>query len=757
MSFIPQFSIYSPENSQKKDGIFPMKKNSSLKTQKRILWLAGTFLLLFLLLAIRVAYIQFIDGGWLAKEAIEQQTRDRMINAKRGTIYDRNGKQLAVSADVETVSLSPITVRENGDPQKCAEALSDILGLEKESILEKINMNTSYVLVKRKVEKEQADAIRAAGLTGVYLDADTKRYYPYNNIASHIIGFTGTDNQGLLGIEQKYDNILKGQYGRIVTARNADGTEMPYKYDRYYTPEDGSDITLTIDVSIQHFLEKHLEQALTDLQLGNGAAGIIMDVKTGEILAMATKPDFNLNEPFLITDPAVKQKIDAITDSKEKGEATQEYLNKLQRNKAVIDSYEPGSTFKIITSAMALEENVVSLQDTFNCTGSYKVAKETIGCWKHAGHGILDLTGALMNSCNPAFMQIGARIGQDTFYKYYKGFGFTEKTGIELYGETSGLFYPAGSFNEVELATASFGQGPVVTPLQMITAVSAVANDGKLMKPHLLKNITDASGTILQSFDPEEVRQVISPQTSQIMRSLMEAVVSEGTGNKAYLEGFRIGGKTGTSEKIPRGNQKYVASFVGIAPANDPQVAILLLLDEPPAGNHMGGTIASPLAGKILDDVLRYLDIEPEVPTGDAVEGDAQVPHVSGMNLTEARQTISQSGLRCVVEGNGSVVTAQVPNPGVTIARNGTVIVYTGDARPSNSVQVPSVIGKSFEEAKSILEKAKFQFHPVGIENTTQNALAQTQSIQPGEYATIGSEITVEFSYQNSTPVTPES
>lgn len=734
-----------------------MKKNSSLKTQKRILWLAGTFLLLFLLLAIRVAYIQFIDGGWLSKEAIEQQTRDRMINAKRGTIYDRNGKQLAVSADVETVSLSPITVRENGDPQKCAEALSDILGLEKESILEKINMNTSYVLVKRKVEKEQADAIRAAGLTGVYLDADTKRYYPYNNIASHIIGFTGTDNQGLLGIEQKYDNILKGQYGRIVTARNADGTEMPYKYDRYYTPEDGSDITLTIDVSIQHFLEKHLEQALTDLQLGNGAAGIIMDVKTGEILAMATKPDFNLNEPFLITDPAVKQKIDAITDSKEKGEATQEYLNKLQRNKAVIDSYEPGSTFKIITSAMALEENVVSLQDTFNCTGSYKVAKETIGCWKHAGHGILDLTGALMNSCNPAFMQIGARIGQDTFYKYYKGFGFTEKTGIELYGETSGLFYPAGSFNEVELATASFGQGPVVTPLQMITAVSAVANDGKLMKPHLLKNITDASGTILQSFDPEEVRQVISPQTSQIMRSLMEAVVSEGTGNKAYLEGFRIGGKTGTSEKIPRGNQKYVASFVGIAPANDPQVAILLLLDEPPAGNHMGGTIASPLAGKILDDVLRYLDIEPEVPTGDAVEGDAQVPHVSGMDLTEARQAISQSGLRCVVEGNGSVVTAQVPNPGVTIARNGTVIVYTGDARPSNSVQVPSVIGKSFEEAKSILEKAKFQFHPVGIENTTQNALAQTQSVQPGEYATIGSEITVEFSYQNSTPVTPES
>lgn len=724
-----------------------MKKNSNLKTKKRILWLAGVLALCFLLLVIRIAYIQFVKGEWLSKEAIEQQTRDRMINAKRGTIYDRNGKQLAVSADVETVSISPVTVRSDGDPLKCAETLAGILDLEKDSILEKINMNTSYVLIKRKVEKEQADQIRNAKLTGVYLDADTKRYYPYNNIASHIIGFTGADNQGLLGIEQMYDSVLKGQYGRIVTARNADGTEMPYKYDRYYTPEDGSDITLTIDVSIQHFLEKHLEQALTDLRLGNGAAGIIMEVKTGEILAMATKPDFNLNDPMVINDIALKTKVDAMTDKTEKGKVTQEYLNKLWRNKAVVDSYEPGSTFKIITSAMALEEGAISLQDSFHCSGSYTVGKHPIGCWKHAGHGTLNLTGALMNSCNPAFMQIGAKIGQTNFYKYYKGFGFTEKTGIELSGETSGLFYPAGSFNEVELATASFGQGPVVTPLQMISAVSAVANDGMLLKPHLLKNITDSGGTVIKSFDTTEVRQVVSSQTSQIMRSLMESVVSEGTGNKAYLEGFRIGGKTGTSEKLPRGNSKYVASFVGIAPANDPKVAILLLLDEPPAGNHMGGTIASPLAGKILDDVLRYMDIEPELPGDQMSEGDAEVPAVSGMSLTDAKQLISQSGLRCVVEGDGNQVTAQVPHPGVSISRNGTVIVYTGDARPSNSIPVPDVIGKSFEEAKNILEKEKFQFKAVGIENTTQNAVAQTQSIAAKEYATIGTEITVEFTY----------
>lgn len=732
-----------------------MKKNSTLKTQKRILWLSGILLVCFLFFVVRISIIQFVDGEWLSREAIEQQTRDRMINAKRGTIYDRNGKQLAVSADVETVSISPVTVRKANERELCAQTLSEILDIEEETILEKIDMNTSYVLIKRKVEKEQADAIRDADLSGVYLDADTKRYYPYNNIASHIIGFTGADNQGLLGIEQIYDSKLKGQYGRIVTARNADGTEMPYKYDRYYTPEDGADITLTIDVSIQHFLEKHLDQAVTDLQLKQGAAGIIMDVKTGEILAMSTKPDFDLNAPFEITDTSAKKKIDAITDDEERSEATNEYFNKLWRNKAVVDSYEPGSTFKIITSAMALEENVVSLQDTFNCTGSHQVAKERIGCWKTAGHGILDLTGALENSCNPAFMQIGARIGQKTFYNYYKGFGFTQKTGIELYGETSGLFYPEGSFNEVELATASFGQGPTVTPLQMITAVSAVANDGILVKPHLVKQITDSNGTILENYEPVEVRQVISAQTSQIMRSLMESVVSEGTGNKAYLEGLRVGGKTGTSEKVPRGNQKYVASFVGIAPANDPQIAILIILDEPPVGNHMGGTIASPLAGKILDDVLRYMDMEPELPEGQDATGDVEVPRVTGMNLTEARQILSQSGLRCVVEGSGETVTTQVPLPGVTVARNGTVIVYTGDSRPSNSVEVPDVIGKSFEEAKSIIENAKFQFQAIGIANTTQNAVASTQSIAPGEYATIGSQITVEFTYPNSTHAEP--
>jgi stage V sporulation protein D (sporulation-specific penicillin-binding protein) len=729
--------------------------------QKRILFMSGVIVLIIFALGVRIGYIQFIDGKRLSGEALEQQTRDRMINAKRGTIYDRNGKQLAVSANVETVSISPVTVRAENKVLEYANKLSEILKIDAQVIMNKINTNTSYIVLKKKVEKEEADKIREAKipngvdkdgnpkyipLNGVYLDADTKRYYPYNNIASHIIGFTGVDNQGLLGIELQYDSTLKGEFGRIITARNADGTEMPYKYDRYYTPQDGNDITLTIDVTIQHFLEKHLEQALTDNQLQAGAAGIIMDIRSGEILGMATKPDFNLNEPLVISDALLKQKIDAILDAKAKEDATNQYLNKVWRNKAVVDSYEPGSTFKIITASMALEEGTSTINDTYTCTGSHKVGGHTIRCWKGAGHGTQTFVQAMMNSCNPAFMMIGERIGTNNFYKYYTGFGFTEKTGIELSGETRGIFHNMNAFNEVELATSSFGQSFQITPLQMISAVGAVANDGKLLKPHILKNITDQSGNIIKSFDTVEVRQVITPQTSQIVRGILETVVSEGTGKKAYLEGFRIGGKTGTSEKLPRGNGKYIASFVGMAPANDPKVAIILLLDEP-LGDHMGGTIASPLAGKILDDVLRYMNIEPELPPEKMAEGDSVVPDVLGKGVNEARKIISEQFLRCVVEGNGDKVTTQVPNSGVTIAKNGTVIVYTGDAKPSNSVKMPNVVGKTYEEVKAILEKSKLLFEPKGIQNTTQGAKASTQSVAPDEYTTMGTKIIVEFTY----------
>ncbi len=699
---------------------------------------------LFVLLAVRIGYLQFVEGSWLSREALEQQTRDRSISAKRGTIYDRNGKQLATSGDVETVGISPITIRENGKTDETAKTLAELLELDENNIKEKINSNTSYVLLKRKIEKETADKIREAKLKGVYLDADTKRYYPYNNIGSHIIGFAGADNQGLMGIEMVYDSKLKGQNGRIVTARNADGTEMPYKYDRYYTPEDGCDVTLTIDVTIQHFLEKHLDQAMVDNQLQNGAAGIIMDVRTGDILAMATKPDFNLNDPFKIYDAETEKQLENANDE-EKQKIRQEYFGKLWRNKAVVDSYEPGSTFKLITSAMALEEGVATINDTFTCTGSLRVGGHSIGCWKTGGHGTLNFIGALKNSCNPAFMTIGARVGNTNFYKYYKGFGFTEKTGIELPGETTGTFYPEGSFNETELATASFGQGPTVTPLQMLAAIGAIANDGKLLKPHLVKSVSDSNGNIIESYDTQVVRQVVSEQTSSILRGIMEEVVSEGTGGKAYLEGFRVGGKTGTSEKIPRGNGKYVASFAGIAPADDPQVVMILLLDEP-VGAHTGGLIAAPLAGKILDDVLRYMDIKP-VETGEkATGGDVTVPDVKGQPVADARKTVTDAGLRCVTEGDGDTVNIQIPAAGATIAQNGTVIIYTGDAVPSNSVKMPKLIGKSYEEVKQILDENKLILDAVGIDNNSETAKAVSQSVPEGEFVSGSTKITVEFS-----------
>ena len=734
-----------------------MKKNSLLKIQKRILVFTGIFITLFVLLGVRIGFIQFVDGHKLSREALEQQTRDRIVSARRGTIYDRNGQKLAVSSNVETISISPKTVRDEGRIYEYAKILSDILEMDTKEIEDKINMKTSYVILKRKVEKEVADKIRGvkiqtdtdkngdpvySGLKGVYQDGDTKRNYPYNNIASHIIGFVGTDNQGLLGIEMMYDNTLKGKYGRIVTARNADGTEMPYKHDRYFAPEDGSDITLTIDVTIQHFLEKHLDQAMVDHRLQNGAAAIIMDVRTGEILGMATKPDINLNDPFIISDTRIKSIYDEAETAEEKNKIQTDYLNKVWRNKAVVDSYEPGSTFKIITAAMALEENVATINDTFVCNGFLNVGTHDIKCWKTVGHGTLTFVEAMMNSCNPAFMTIGSRIGPENFYKYYKGFGFTEKANIELSGETSGIFHKMDSFNAVELATCSFGQSFQITPLQMISALSAVANDGKLLKPHVIKTITDHNGNVTKTVDTTEVRQVISAQTAQVLRNIMGVVVSEGTGKKAYLEGFNIGGKTGTSEKIPRGNGKYVASFAGIAPVNDPKVALLLILDEP-TGEYMGGTIASPLAGKILDDVLRYMNVEPETTAEQVFEGDAIVPAITEQKIENARNSLSELGLRCIVQGDGQIVTDQVPKAGVTIPKNGTVIIYTGEAKPSNLTTVPNVVGKTFAEAREILENAKLVLSTSGATNPEDKIISQSPT--EGQKAEMGTEIEVTF------------
>lgn len=716
--------------------------NNHKKTKKRILAMLFVVAGCFTLLAGKLGYLMIVNGDELKKQAMEDQSRDRLINAKRGTIYDRNGKVLAISASVETVSISPVTVRKDGDPEKTAKLLAETLELDEAKMLEKINKNTSYEIIKRKVEKEQADIIREAELAGVYLDEDSKRYYPLGNSAAHVIGFTGTDNQGLLGIEMVYDSVLKGKPGRVVTSKKADGTEMPYKQERYYTPENGTDIVLTIDQTLQHFLEKHLDTAVVENKLQQGAAGMIMDVKTGELLAMSTKPDFDLNDPFTLNDEAEKQRIETIADKEEREKEYKAATEKMWRNKAVQDNYEAGSTFKIFVSAMALEEKLVTLNDTFFCSGVKNVGGWPIHCWRRQGHGSQTFVEALQNSCNPAFMTIGERIGNDLFKKYYEGFGFTSKTGIELPGETAGVFYQKGMFNEVELATSSFGQGPVVTPLQMITAAAAVANDGYLMKPHLVKQFNDENGTPTQVVEPTVVRQIISPETSKQLRELLEKVVSEGSGNRAFLQGYHVAGKTGTSEKLPRGHQKYVSSFIGFAPANDPKIAVLIALDEATGGDTYGGVIAAPVVKKIMEDSLRYLGVEPDLTEEEAAQAEVATPDVVNKSLDEARGIMTTFKLNVKVEGSGDTVLEQVPKGGVKVAENSTVILYTEKRVIPKTMKVPDVTGLTYKEAEQKLSEYGLK---ISVSGDTENKVAVKQSPAKDEMITPGGTVTVTF------------
>lgn len=656
------------------------------KPVKRIVTAFVVLICIFLALTLRVGYLMLVKGGEYKKMAIEQQTRDRLITPKRGTIYDRNGKPLAVSATVETVSISPITVRSEGEEEaeKTARLLAQVLELEYDDVIKKIEKNTSYEIIKRKVEKEQADIIRKAGLAGVNLDEDSKRYYPYGNFASHLIGFTGMDNQGLSGVEMVYDSYLKGNPGRIVSSKSADGKEMPYKYERFYSSEDGTDIVLTIDQTIQHFLEKHMETAVVDNKLQKGAAGLIMDVKTGEILAMATKPDFDLNDPFSLTDAEIALSKEAGgKDSEKVLEKQSEILQAKWRNKAVVDSYEPGSTFKIMVAAMALETGKIGVNDQFYCNGYKQVGGYRIHCWKTVGHGAETFVDGIKNSCNPVFMEIGEKLGRSDFKRFYNAFGFSETTGIELNGETSGLFFTDENFNETELATSSFGQGFQVTPLQMLTAISSVANGGYLMRPYLIKQLVNGNGEIVEETEPLVVRQVISNETSKTMCQLLENVVTDGTGRNAFIEGFHIAGKTATSEKQPRGSGKYIASFVGFAPANDPKIACLIILDEP-LEEHMGGTIAAPVVKAVMEDTLRYVGVEPDLSDVES-EGEVTVPGVVGMSVETARETMNYAGLEYKIIGDGAIVLRQVPEGMINVAKNATVILYTEEEENEES------------------------------------------------------------------------
>lgn len=714
-------------------------------------------MLIFLVLIARVAFLQIVQGKALQREASEQQTRDRIISPKRGEIMDRNGKSLAVSASADCVGVTPNEIAKTVSESKgklsyedIARNLSEILEVEYETVLNKLKKNTFYEIIKRKVDKDKSDAVRQYlvdnGISGVKLDEDSKRYYPYGNFASHVIGFTGTENKGLEGIEAVFDEVLSGKPGRVVSAKNANGVEMPIKYEKIIDPEDGLNVVLTIDETIQHFAEKHLENAVIENKTTMGGACIIMEVGTGEILAMATKPDYDLNAPMTISDQAVKNEINALS-GKERTDKISEVLAKVWRNKAVVDTYEPGSTFKIFTSAMALDENVVSLNDVFSCSGSKNVAGTNIRCWKHGGHGSQTFLDGMKNSCNPVFMDVGARIGAQKFIDYYKGMGFTKPTGIELTGEANGLFHDANKFNEVELATSSFGQTFQVTPLQMVAATAAVANDGYFIKPRLVKALTDQNGNIVKNYEPEVVRQIISAETSQILCGALEKVVSEGTGRNAYVSGYRVAGKTGTSEKLPRNSKKYIASFLGFAPADDPKVVCLLILDEPTGDQYFGGLIAAPVVGKIMEDTLRYLNVEPLYTQEEMEKLDTSVPDLTGMEISSARSALSNQNLKIRILGNGKTVINQMPKPLAKVNVNSIITVYTENEQTVKNVTVPNVEKMTVAEATQALAGVdlNIKIEGAGASRDGSSARAYRQEPAAGTVIEQGSVISVEF------------
>lgn len=716
-----------------------MRRQKSISIQNRMLIFAIAVVIMLAALLLRVVWIQVVRGDEYSKSAALQQTKDVVISSKRGMIYDRNMNELAKSASAETVTANPSEVKESGKLDEVAEGLAKILDMDKSDIRTILSKNQSYVEIKEEIDKEQADMIRKKGYPGIALVEDFKRYYPGGTLASHVIGFVGKDNQGLAGIEMIYENYLKGVPGRLITAKDAIGTNMPYQYEKYIDPENGINVVLTIDEVVQRKAEDILKKTSENFDVENGASCIIMDAKNGEILAMATYPNFDLNAPFTIMDEDLRKEIRETEDDNKRNKSTSDALNKQWRNKAVVDSYEPGSTFKGIVAAMALEENLVSLNENFVCNGYVHIADYDIGCWNTSGHGTETFVQGVYNSCNPVFMSVGARLGASRFYKYYKAFGFGETTGFDLPGEATGTFHAMKNFNEVELATASFGQGFTVTPLQLITAYSAITNEGYMVKPRLIKSLVDDDGNVIKSFDKEIIRQVISRETAQSVCQVLEGVASDGTSKNAYIEGYQIAGKTGTSEKIPRGNGKYVASFIGFAPADDPELICLIAFDEPMGYSHAGGTVAAPAFKEIMQDVLVYLQVESD----SSIEYNF-VPDVKGKSIKDAKNAVIQAGLHYKVVGKGDEVVSQSPAVGVGMGGEGVVILYT-EKNEGDMVMVPDLSGCSAADANARLINAGLNMKVRGSGATGDSVHVGSQSPKAGEEVPRGTVVTVEY------------
>ena len=730
------------------------RANRVIQTRSFVLMLI-TGIVMFVLLFFRLFDLQIKRHEELQGMAVSQQTRRTVVTASRGTIYDASGNILAISTSAETIILSPMEInnalKDTEHPvswtkDSLAAGLAEILDKDAASIRKRMdNEDSQYELIKLRADEDVAAKVREYveenDISGVHLVADTKRYYPYGSLAAQVIGFVGDDNTGLYGLEAYYEDELEGQSGLVISAKDQAENDMLYTYEQYFAAKNGSDLTLTLDATIQYYLEKGLESMMDKFSAANGASGIVMNAKTGAVMAMASYPNYDLNDFLTVSDKTLQERI-------ERGESTVADMQLLQwRNKALNDTYEPGSTFKILTLSAALEEGVVDKTTTVNCSGSVNISGYTIHCSNKNGHGLQTLVQSVGNSCNPAFINYGLRIGSEKFYEYMRSFGLMNTTGIDLGGEAVGVFAADDSFTQLDLACYAFGQNFTVTPLALIAAQAACINGGYLHTPYLVERITDSEGSVTYRHDSTPVRQVISEQTSATVRECLEYVVSSGTGKNGQVAGYRIGGKTGTADKGQSGD--VVVSFLCFAPADDPQVIMLITMDTPSraTGTYVsGGNMVAPTASTVMSEILPYLGVEPSYSAEELLGMDTTVPNVIGMTVEEAKAKLQERALSCKVVGDGETITDQTPAGGAIIPGKSVVILYANAAKSTDKCVVPHLIGKTPSEANTSATAAGLLIRFSGTTGSESSAIrVLSQSIDEGTEVDAGTVITVQL------------
>lgn len=747
------------------------KNNSKKRAEKgpaqRLRQRTAILILLILVLGfgaavLRLTYLTTVQSSELQESAVDLQLADTTVSAKRGTIYDANGNVLAESASVWQVVMSPVNFKNDKQRQAAAKGLSEIFDLEYNDVLDDTKQQSHYVVVKRRIESDEREKVlqlidtlkKDYSCSGVIqLLDDYKRYYPKNSLASSVIGFTGSDDQGLEGIEYEYDSYLSGTPGRIITAQNARGTDMPFRYEQNVESEDGNNVYLTIDETIQSICEKYMQKGVEDNNVLNKGVCIAMDVNTGAILAMVTTDGYDLNNPYELS-AKDKKKIKS-TPKKKQAEAESAALSNMWRNKAVADTYMPGSVFKMCVASAALEENLVNEKTSFTCTGSISVEGETIHCSNISGHGTQNFVEVISNSCNPAFIQIGQMLGASKFRQYYQGFGFSDKTGIDLPGEAEDSFWKEGKMGGVDLAVASFGQNFTITPIQMITACAAVSNGGYVVQPHVVSKITDSKGNVIKSVDKKIKRQVISDDTSKKMNEYLEYNTERQGAAAGYISGYKVAGKTGTTEK--RGvtkvessfSEDYISSFCGYAPADDPQIAMLVFFDTPDGDAYYGSQVSSPVFINIMSEVLPYLDVKTSYTDEELGYVDASAGDYTGVSVDEAKTAVEADGFTATVKGNGSTVISQIPTVSSGLQKGGSIVLYTDSDSQSETVSVPSLIGLSPDEVNNVASAYGLNVSFSGA--TTSSGTSSSQNIEAGTSVSPGTVITVSFADSSST------